>query len=185
MSGHKAKAEDKLAVGIAGGTDSAVAVAAPSFTADFECIGADGIPKWKTRWQNVVTDEGKGMILNRCFGATTTQSTPVWYLGLHSLAATNATHRLSNITASEIGGYAANRALIGGFASTYVSGSGSATATYGFTAAGPYTVSGAFVCNVLQTATTAGILYSEGNFGASRQVVSNDTLNVTVTLSYN
>jgi hypothetical protein len=177
----KANAQEAVQAGIAGGAGLDFSTPAPHFVADLECIGPDGVPKWKTRWKNVVTDQGRGEALNKLFGCTGAY-TASWFLGLHSLAATNQTHRLSNITASECGSYGANRPQIT-FASTYTTGSATASCSYGFTA-GTQTISGAFVGNVQQTASTAGVLYSEGNFGASRQAQNADTLNVTLTLSF-
>lgn len=185
---NNVKSVEKAAAGIAGGNNFSESIRAPYFTADFECIGPDGLPKWKTKWKNVVVDQGKGMLINRAFGCTGNY-TAAWYMGLHSGSnTTNSTMQISGTgsqgaTASELGSYGANRPTIT-FASTYTSGQATATASYGFTA-GTQTVSGAFIANVQATAATAGgILYSFGGFAASRQVQNNDTLNVTVTLNF-
>lgn len=133
--------------------------------------------------KNVVVNQGKGEILNKLFGCTGNYTASV-YMGLHSVT-TASNHVLSNITASEVGGYATSRPNIA-FNSTYTAGSASASASFGFTTS-TYTVSGAFLAlgtTNSGTGATAGVEYSEGNFAASQQVQSGNTLNVTVTVSY-
>ena len=183
------KAVEQGAAGIAGGNGYSEDISAPRFTADFECIGADGLPKWRTKFKNVVVDQGKGLLINRAFGFAS-NSSQIWYMGLHSgTNTTNSTAVISGAgsqgaTASEVGNYGANRPSIT-FGSVYTTGQATATASYGFTA-GTQTVSGAFIaCGVQGTGVTAGgYLYSFGGFAASRQVQSNDTLNVTVSLNF-
>jgi hypothetical protein len=154
----------------------------PAFKADFQCIGADGQVRWEAPWQNAVVNQAKVDLINNYLGRTNVAHNS-WYVGLHSLAATNVTHSLSHITGSEIGGYSANRASFT-VSNTYTTNSATFSVSYGFTGAGPYTVSGAFIGDVAATGGTNGLLYSEGNFGASRQILNLDTLNVTITLSY-
>lgn len=48
---------------------------------------------------------------------------------------------------------------------------------------GTTTIFGAFACNLAVKGGTAGLLYGGGDFGASRSVISGDTLNVTLTAS--
>jgi len=189
MSNEKARPGEQAAVGVAGGEAEPAWVPAPRFFADFECMRpgpAGPFMAWAEPYKNVVVDQGKANILNRMLGCTGAY-TAFAFLGLHS-ATTASNHVWSNISASQVVSYGANVPLIT-FASTYTVASASATASYGFTA-GTQTVSGAVVLfhttNTMSTnAATANILeYSEGQFAASRQVQLNDTLNVTLTVSY-
>jgi hypothetical protein len=180
---------DKIGAGMTmAAHDNGNVVGAPAWLADVECVGPDGT-KWTDRWQNAVQFQGKVDIMNRYFGQQTNASMSVWYLGLHSY--TNATASilsgLTGITASEVGGYGANRQSI--TISTFNTNVYTTTASFGFTTS-TYTVSGLLVAGnsvgstASATAGTAGIIYSAGNFNAgSRQVQSADTLNVTLTLS--
>jgi hypothetical protein len=126
------KAVEQAGAGIAGGNNYSEDVSAPRFTADFECVGADGLPKWRTKFKNVVVDQGKGLLINRAFGFAS-NSSQVWYMGLHSgTNITNSTMVISGggsqgATASEVGNYGANRPSIT-FASTYTTGQATATA---------------------------------------------------------
>lgn len=180
---------ERSAAGLASGSGLGFDINAPYFMADFECIGPDGQPRWRTRWKNVVTDQGKGLLISRAFGCTGNY-TAAFYMGLHSGSNnTNSTMQISGTgsqgcTASELGSYGANRPTIT-FASNYTSGTATATASFGFSAS-TQTCSGAFIVNGAQgTGVTAGgFLYSFGSFAASRQVQSADTLNVTVTLNF-
>jgi hypothetical protein len=177
---ERANVVEMMAAGLVAGGNTEHGAPAPHFVADVVCHGPRGV-EWQERWANVVCDQGRGEALNKLFGCTGAY-TASWFMGLHSLGATNQTHRLSNITASELGSYGANRPQIT-FASTYTTGSATATASYGFTA-GTQTLSGAFVANVQATGGTNGVLYSEGNIGASQQVQQNNTLSMTLTLSF-
>ena len=154
---------------------------APWFTAELECIGPTG-PKWKeTVRRNTVMTVGKAEILNRMFGGKATSS---WYMGLYSSNyATNTSHNLSDLVASEITMYGTARPTMT-WTTNYASNitTASSSATYGFT--GSCNLSGAFLANISSVASTAGVLYSAGGFAATRAVLNGDTLNVTLTLSF-
>lgn len=190
MGKEKVNPGEKVASGMnmgANEADSDHSVGAPRFMADFECVGPDGVIKWSNRWKNAVVNQGKIDLMNMYLGRTGGAGN-TWYLGLHNSTNTNVTHQLSNITASEITGYSGNvnnSRWTMSFASTYTTNSATQTASYGMTAAVTTTVGGAFVCNQGVTNGTTGTLYSEGNFAAgTRQFQQNDTLNVTLTLSF-
>jgi hypothetical protein len=186
---HKANANDAVAPGVGMGAGQGVVVPAPSFHAEFEQLRRiDGkivtVDRWP--WDNVVVDVGKGQILNRLFGSIT-KSTAGCFLQLHS-ATTASNHVWSQISASQVISYGNNVPQIT-FNTNYAVGSASATASYGFTAS-TQTVSGAcvqfYTTNTMSSnAATVDILqYSEGQFANSRQVIANDTLNVSLTVSY-
>jgi hypothetical protein len=80
---------------------------------------------------------------------------------------------------SEVTPYSGNRPAI--TFGTSSAGSNTATAV-SYTINATATVAGAFVASV--NTGTSGKLYSDGDFAASRSVLSGDTLNVTLTVSY-
>jgi hypothetical protein len=185
---NKAEANDIVAAGLASGTDGGSAsIAAPHYVAEFECIGADGLPKWKTRWKNLVTTAGKADLINKYFGCTGGY-TALWYMGLASNDMStvgsknpNVSDVLTNHAWAEAGGYGASRQAIT-FASTYAVTTASTSAAYAFT--GNQSIGGAFICNVSATTNSTGVLYSDNTFAATRAVSNGDTLNVTVTVSF-
>jgi len=184
---HKAEGKDILTMAVAGSNELQVEDMAPKFMAELECVGPEGA-KWRTKWKNTVVTQGKSDLINKYFGfASGAGYTAAWYLGLFNSAMTAntaLTHALSLITSAEIGSYGANRpAITFGSALNSASQSVSQSASYVFNAS-TQSVGGAFICNVQATAGTNGILYSEGNFGATRVVQNADTLNVTVTVSF-
>ena len=187
----KAKACDMIEPGVASPHGVHAVCEAPWFAArgDLWRPTPDGIvtiPDFVSIDHNVVVDQGKGHVLNRAFGGYTKSSAGI-FLQLHS-ATTASNHVWSNISGSQVASYGNNVPLIT-FATTYTAGLATATASYGF-AAGTQTVSGAavqfYTTNTMSTnAATADILhYSEGQFAASRQVQANDTLNVTLSVSF-
>jgi hypothetical protein len=185
---NKAEAKDIVAAGVQSGSDAGGAsIDAPFYTAEFECIGPDGMPKWKTKWKNLVTTAGKTDLLNKYFGCTGAY-TAAWYMGLASSnvgggSAPNVSDVLSNHSWTEATAYGTQRpALV--WASTYAGVTTASTScAYAFT--GAQSVGGAFICNVSATSSNgAGILYSDNTFAATRAVSNGDTLNVTVTVSF-
>lgn len=152
-----------------------------------ECWGPGSVRKWVDGYtHNVVVNQGKGHLLNQVFGGATASSVGA-FLQLHS-ATTASNDVWSNISASQVASYGANVPLVT-FATTYTNGLATGTASYGFTA-GTQTLSGGaiqfYTTNTLSTnAATAGILhYAEGQFAASRIVQQNDTLSVSISVSY-
>jgi hypothetical protein len=155
----------------------------PYFKANYEIVKPDG-SRVTGQWHNAVQVQGKIDLMNRYFGCTG-GAYNTWYVGLHSANATFSTcASMSAITGSEVGGYSASR-LSFSQASNIATQSSTWSLSYAFTTS-TYTVSGLFIGNSAANATAgaAGILYSAGNFNAgSRQVMSADTLNVTLSLS--
>lgn len=149
----------------------------PKFRYDVECIGADGQIKWADGFENLVTTVGKNDLLDKYFkGAAYTAA---WFLGLKGTGTAVVGDTLaSHGTWAEVNPYTGNRPAI--TFGTTSGGSNTATAV-SYTITGSATVAGAFVSSV--NTGTAGILYSAGDFAASRAVSSGDTLNVTLTVS--
>lgn len=152
-------------------------VSGPRFHYHVECLGPDGELKWVEDIDNLVTTVGKNDLLDKYFKGSA--YTAGWFLGL----AGTGTKAVGDTAAShagwaEVTPYAGNRPGI--TFGTSSAGSNTATAV-SYTINATATVAGAFVQSV-NTGTT-GILYSAGDFAASRSVLSGDTLNVTLTVS--
>lgn len=177
MINENAKAGDGLGVGLVARTDLAEGFKAPSITYRVECFDADGKLKWTEEFENLVTTAGKTDIVDKYLKGS--GYTAAWYLGLKGtgLAAAGDT-LVSHAGWTEITSYTGNRQAITW--GTTSSGSNTASAV-SFSITGTATVAGAFTSTVATG--TAGVLYSAGDFAASRSVVSGDTLNVTSTIS--
>lgn len=149
----------------------------PFFTYHVECIGADGQLKWVEDYENLVTTVGKTDIIDKYFKGSA--YTAGWFLGLKGTGTAVVGDTLSTHAGwAEVTPYTGNRPGIT-FGTT--SGGSNAATAVSYAITGTATVAGAFVCN--QATGTAGTLYSAGDFGVSRSVVSGDTLNVTLTVS--
>ena len=149
----------------------------PFFTYHVECIGADGQLKWVEDYENLVTTVGKTDLIDKYFKGSA--YTAGWFLGLKGTGTAVVGDTLSTHAGwAEVTPYTGNRPGIT-FGTT--SGGSNAATAVSYAITGTATVAGAFVCN--QATGTAGTLYSAGDFGVSRSVVSGDTLNVTLTVS--
>jgi hypothetical protein len=186
MSDYKAKAIDRMEAEVVKPSDAGVK--APFFVAAFECVGPGNVKKWRDGFTNVVVTGGRAYLLNRIWFSATA-STAGAALQLHS-ATTASDHAWSNISASRVTGYGNDVPRISLAAST-ASAAQTMSASYGFNAtATQQTVLGGAILwytsvSMSTNAATADICeYSEGQFGTTRTVTGNDTLNVTVTVSY-
>jgi hypothetical protein len=151
---------------------------APHFVYDVTDVSADGHVRWHERIHNLVTTAGKNDLLDKYFKGSA--YTAAWYMGLKGTGSAAAGDTLASHSGwSEVTPYSGNRPAI--TFGTSSSGSNTATAvSYSINASA--TVAGAFVASV--NTGTSGTLYSAGDFAASRSVVSGDTLNVTLTVSF-
>lgn len=157
------------------GLESAVHV--PTFTYDVVCLDKDGQEKWRESFTNLVTTVGRNDLLDKYFKGSSYSA--AWYLGLKGAGSVNAADTLASHAGwSEVTPYSGNRPAI--TFGTTSSGSNTATAV-SYTINATATVAGAFVSSV--NTGTSGILYSAGDFSASRSVADGDTLNVTLTVS--
>lgn len=149
----------------------------PFFTYQVECIGSDGQLKWVEEYVNTVMTAGKTDIIDKYFKGSA--YTAAWFLGLKGTGTAVAADTLaSHASWAEVNPYTGNRPAI--TFGTTSGGSNTATAvSYAVTSGA--TVAGAFVATV--NTGTSGTLYSAGDFGTPRTVVSGDTLNVTLTVS--
>lgn len=154
-----------------------------------ECIGADGMLKWRDNAQNLVTTVGKNEVLDRVLsGSGYTVTGP--YLGL--ISSTSYSAVATSDTMASHGGWmeagGVNAPTYSGSRKTAVwatasAGSKALSAPLSFAITGSGTVKGCFM--VLGAAATnsidgtAGILLSAGLFtGGDKAVANGDTLNV-------
>jgi len=152
-----------------------------------QCFDAGGQLKWEESFHNLVTKQGL-QNMNDVYLRNQTQ-TGTWYLGLvdngsFSAFSNNDTNS-SHTGWIEFTSYSAwtSRPSLAFSAATNADPSVIATSSASsFSINGTGTVKGAFVTS-LQTGTSGGVLFSEGAFSATRNVVSGDTLNVNYSLS--
>jgi hypothetical protein len=153
-------------------------VGRPHFIYDVTDVAPNGHVRWHVRIHNLVTTVGKNDLLDKYFKGSAYTAT--WYLGLKGTgtAAVGDT-AASHAGWAEVTPYAGNRPAI--TFGTSSAGSNTATAV-SYTINATATVAGVFVQSA-NTGTT-GILYSAGDFAASRSVLSGDTLNATLTVNF-
>lgn len=133
--------------------------------------------KWEEVFHNLVTNEGRNDLIDKYFKGSS--YTAAWYMGLKGTGSAAAGDTLASHAGwSELTPYTGNRKTITW--GTTASQSNSATAV-SFAITGTASVYGAFVASV--NSGSSGILYSAGDFAASRSVVNGDTLNVTPTVT--
>ena len=154
-----------------------------------ECIGADGAVRWSDVAYNVVSNQGKGALLDNYFPAGTAPTAPTQYMSLitSGTATTASTYASPTVTETTSSVIAARVAM--GFSNAASGAKASTTTTFSIigsaTITGSMVVSGGSgVTTVANTAATGGILFSAANFSAgSKTVGSGDTLNVSYSLS--
>lgn len=158
-----------------------------------ECRDAQGNLKWDEEFPNLVVAVGKQLMLDTLLkGSSYSVTGP--YLGLignnTTFAATDTmgTHTWTEFVNYTVGGSAVRGTAVFGSATSSgstpsnVTSSAATAITYTITGAGG-TVYGCFL--VLGTgavntlSSTAGVLYSEGNFTAAKTVTAGDTVSVT------
>ena len=157
------------------------------------CHDKNGNLKWEDGFPNLVVNAGKELMLNTLLRTSGTYTTVGPFLGLTNVALTPA---LTDTMTTLVGGNKefVNYSTTGGagirgtavFAAAASTGnvtSANATAiTYTITGAGGnifgcFLVTGTSASNA--TGSTAGTLYSEGNFSTSKSTSSGDTVSVT------
>ena len=161
---------------------------------EVECFDRRGRLKWREVIKNLVTTEGLNDLLDKYLkGAAYTAA---WYVGLIDNA---------SFTSIQAGDTAAKINLVANPPTTNswqeaddYSESVRQTLTLGtpsagsvdnsaskasFSINGTVTLNGAFIGSSNVKGGTAGVLYGAASFGATRSVISGDTLNVTATLT--
>lgn len=166
-----------------------------------ECHDKDGNLKWTEEFPNLVVAAGKELLLNTLLRTTGTYTTVGPFLGLTKVsltpAATDTMTTLVTTNAAEFTNYTVGGSAVRGTASfaaatstgttpSNVTSSTATAITYTITGAGG-TVYGCFLVTgtgaVNTQSSTAGTLYSEGNFTTAKTVTAGDTVAVTYSTS--
>jgi hypothetical protein len=158
------------------------------------CKDADGNLKWEEEFPNLVVAIGKELMLDTLLRTSGTYTTVGPFLGLIGNSTTfAAADTMSSKTWTEFTNYTVGGSAVRGtavFAAASSSGttpsnvttSAATSITYTITGAGG-TVYGCFLVTgtgaVSTLSSTAGTLYSEGNFATSKAVTAGDTVAVT------
>ena len=158
-----------------------------------ECRDAAGNLKWEEEFPNLVVAVGKQLMLDTLLRTSGTYTTVGPFLGLinnsttFAAADTMTSKTWTELTTYTVGGSAVRGTAV--FAAATSSGTtpsnvttSSATAIT-YTMTGSATVYGCFLVTgsgaVSTISSTAGTLYSEGNFSTAKAVTSGDTVTVT------
>lgn len=154
-----------------------------------ECRDAEGNLKWDEAFPNLVVSVGKELMFTSFLRTSGTYTTVGPFLGLINNSTTfAATDTMSSKTWTELTTYTVGGSAVRGTAvfaaptsATTVTTTTAAAITYTMT--GSATVYGCFLVTgtgaVSTISSTAGTLYSEGNFSTAKTVTSGDTVTVT------
>ena len=158
-----------------------------------ECRDAQGNLKWNEEFPNLVVAVGKQLMLDTLLRTSGTYTTVGPFLGLinnsttFAAADTMTSKSWTELTTYTVGGSAVRGTAV--FAASTSSGSTPSNVTTStataitYTMTGSATVYGCFLVTgsgaVSTLSSTAGTLYSEGNFGTAKTVTSGDTVSVT------
>jgi hypothetical protein len=158
-----------------------------------ECRDAEGNLKWNEEFPNLVVAVGKQLLLDTLLRTSGTYTTVGPFLGLINNSTTfAAADTMSSKTWTELTTYTVGGSAVRGtavFAASSSSGTTPSNVTTStataitYTMTGSATVYGCFLVTgagaVSTLSSTAGTLYSEGNFATAKVVTSGDTVTVT------
>ena len=158
-----------------------------------ECRDKDGNLKWEENFPNLVVAAGKQLMLDTLLRTSGTYTTVGPFLGLinnstsFAAADTMSSKTWTELTTYTVGGSAVRGTAV--FGASTSSGSTPSNVTTStataitYTMTGSATVYGCFLVTgtgaVSTLSSTAGTLYSEGNFSTAKTVTSGDTVSVT------
>ena len=158
-----------------------------------ECRDAAGNLKWEEEFPNLVVAVGKQLMLDTLLRTSGTYTTVGPFLGLinnsttFAAADTMTSKTWTELTTYTVGGSGVRGTAV--FAASTSSGSTPSNVTTStataitYTMTGSATVYGCFLVTgsgaVSTLSSTAGTLYSEGNFSTAKTVTSGDTVTVT------
>ena len=158
-----------------------------------ECRDAQGNLKWNEEFPNLVVAIGKQLMLDTLFRTSGTYTTVGPFLGLinnsttFAAADTMTSKTWTELTTYTVGGSGVRGTAV--FAASTSSGTTPSNVTTStataitYTMTGSATVYGCFLVTgtgaVSTISSTAGTLYSEGNFSTAKTVTSGDTVSVT------
>lgn len=151
---------------------------------DVECIGPDGVVKWRDTIENLVVTVGKNDLLDKYFAGSA--YTAAFFMALvdnTSFSAYNAADTMASHAGwLESVAYSNSTRPAVTWASASA-GSKASTAT-DFNINATATIRGVFITTISTKSGTTGILYSGGDFtGGNKPVANLDTLRVTYTAS--
>jgi len=158
-----------------------------------ECRDAQGNLKWEEEFPNLVVAVGKELMFNTFLRTSGTYTTVGPFLGLinnsttFAAADTMSSKTWTELTTYTVGGSAVRGTAVFSAASSSGSTPSNVTtcsaASITYTMTGSATVYGCFLVTgtgaVSTISSTAGTLYSEGNFSTAKVVTSGDTVSVT------
>lgn len=158
-----------------------------------ECRDAQGNLKWDEEFPNLVVAVGKELMFNTLLRTSGTYTTVGPFLGLinnsttFAAADTMSSKTWTELTTYTVGGSAVRGTAVFGASSSSGSTPSNVTtcsaASITYTMTGSATVYGCFLVTgtgaVSTISSTAGVLYSEGNFSTAKTVTSGDTVSVT------
>jgi hypothetical protein len=158
-----------------------------------ECRDAQGNLKWNEEFPNLVVAVGKQLMLDTLLRTSGTYTTVGPFLGLINNSTTfAAADTMSSKTWTELTTYTVGGSAVRGtavFAAASSSGTTPSNVTTStataitYTMTGSATVYGCFLVTgtgaVSTISSTAGTLYSEGNFSTAKTVTTGDTVSVT------
>jgi hypothetical protein len=158
-----------------------------------ECRDAQGNLKWEEEFPNLVVAVGKQLMLDTLLRTSSTYTTVGPFLGLinnsttFAAADTMTSKTWTELTTYTVGGSAVRGTAV--FAASTSTGTTPSNVTTAaataitYTMTGSATVYGCFLVTgtgaVSTLSSTAGTLYSEGNFATAKAVTSGDTVSVT------
>jgi hypothetical protein len=176
---------DGVGAGLVAGNALEERIEAPHFIYEIECVAPDGTVRWRETFRNLVTTAGKNDLLTQYFkGAAYTAA---WFVGLVDNAAFSAI--AAGDTSASHAGWAESTAYSNATRPALTLGTASAgsidnsASKASFTINATAAINGAFTITNSTKGGSTGTLYSAGSFGAVRNVINGDTLNVQVTLS--
>jgi hypothetical protein len=158
-----------------------------------ECRDANGQLKWNEEFPNLVVAAGKQLMLDTLLRTSGTYTTVGPFLGLINNSTTfAASDTMTSKTWTELTTYTVGGSAVRGtavFAASTSTGTTPSNVTTAaataitYTMTGSATVYGCFLVTgsgaVSTISSTAGTLYSEGNFATAKTVTSGDTVSVT------
>lgn len=180
---HLAKVGDAVAASLEMNAAPGHEVGTLTHIWDVECFDAQGNLKWREHFRNLVTTAGKNKYLDSTIKTGVTS--PTWFVGLKGTG----TAVVGDTMASHGGWTEIYTTYSQGTRPAYTAGTisggsvdnSASKAVFSFT--GTDTIYGCFLANNSTKNGSTGDLLSAGDFGASRGVVNQDTLNVQVTLT--
>lgn len=162
-----------------------------------ECRDKEGNLKWEEKFPNLVVAVGKQLLLDTLLRTSGTYTTVGPYLGLTKVsltpAATDTMTTLVTTNAAEFTNYTVGGSAVRGtavFGASTSSGTTPSNVTTSSATAITYTITGAggtvYGCFLVTgsgasstQSSTAGTLYSEGNFSTAKVTTAGDTVSVT------